>query len=387
MVKNYIFTSESVAPGHPDKICDQISDNTLDLFLQNDENARTAIEVLALPNKIVIGGEIASSMPVKEEVIIEETHKLLDRIGYNCPNQRFSAYKIPIEVHLNQQSPEIIQGVIQASGAIGAGDQGMMFGHASRETDTLMPASIYYSHKLLVRIFEDIALGRLVGLGPDAKAQISLEYQNRIPVRVTAVVLSIQHNKEWDKKRLEEILTPYIIDILPKEWVGILPKIYINPTGDFLIGGPESDSGLTGRKIIMDSYGGYAPHGGGAFSGKDGTKVDRSAAYMMRYLAKNIVAAGISDKCTMQIAYAIGIEEPVSYYLDFHNTGKIDEKEVAKFISENIELTPKAIIEHLGLRNPIYLPTATYGHFGRIPKGNLFSWEQINLVDKFKQLI
>jgi S-adenosylmethionine synthetase len=384
-MKNYLFTSESVAPGHPDKICDQISDSILDAYLHIDPYSRVAVETLVTVGKVVLAGEIKSKAtltPLQIEEIVRQTIK---EIGYELPN--FHWQNVSIENLLHSQSPDIAIGVDSSSTkAMGAGDQGIMFGYACNETPVLMPAAIYYANRILENIFDGIKKGDLKGLGPDAKSQVTLIYENDQPVKAHSIVVSILHLKGMEQSEIRRLLKPFIADVFPNSgWMCDDENLYINPTGSFTIGGPESDTGLTGRKIIVDSYGGSAPHGGGAFSGKDPSKVDRSAAYMARHLAKNVVAAGIADKCTIQLAYAIGVAKPLAFYINTHNTGKINEEKLAAKLMEIIDLTPTGIIKHLGLYKPIYRPTATFGHFGREPQNNgCFSWEKIDLAQTIK---
>ncbi len=379
-LQDYYFTSESVSEGHPDKICDQISDALLDMYLAEDPTSHVAIEAMVAPNNVIIAGEVKSLYipePLKIEKIIRE---LIKKIGY-C-NEPFNYKTLKITNLIHSQSAEIDMGV--SSGEEGAGDQGIMFGYACNETEAFMPAPIYYSHKIMKDLMDAIRNGELQGLGPDAKCQVTLEYgKNGKPYRADSIVVSIQHVKSLKQKDVRELVRPYVIQALPDSWMCWEDKFYVNPTGSFTIGGPESDSGLTGRKIIVDTYGGAAPHGGGAFSGKDPTKVDRSAAYAARYLAKNIVAAGLAKKCLIQLSYAIGIARPLSVYLNSCGTSEIPEKKIVSIIHNLMDLTPKGIRSHLQLDKPIYLPTATYGHFGREPmKNGGFSWEKLDLQDK-----
>lgn len=370
---NYIFTSESVSPGHPDKTCDAISDALLDFVLSKDAFARCAFEAFVTKDNVIIGGETKINgynltIADAEDVV----RKTLEAIGHKSNGFHFRDVEIKNLIH--RQSPDIAIGVDEAEGKEeGAGDQGIMFGYACRETSELMPAAIYYAHKILQNIWSSGLL--LKGLGVDAKSQVSLIYENGTPVGCHSVTVSIQHLADISLKQVREMVLPIIEATLPKGWLPSDDKIYINPTGRFVIGGPVSDTGLTGRKIIVDTYGGSAPHGGGAFSGKDPTKVDRSAAYMARYIAKNIVAKGYAEKCTIQLSYVIGISKPISIYVDTHGTGKISEKEIIDLINQKLDLSPKGIRTHLKLNRPIYLPTSSFGHFGR--KG--FSWEEVNL--------
>ncbi|MCC2646379.1 MAG: S-adenosylmethionine synthetase [Rickettsiaceae bacterium] len=385
MSNKYIFTSESVSEGHPDKVCDQISDVIVDLYLSYDKQARTAIEVLAAKDKVLIAGEVRSNFQISNEQIELAVRQKIKDIGYI--SGPFNADKVEVEIKLNKQSPDIAIGVDERNGKEeGAGDQGLMFGYATTETNALMPAPIYYSHKILKDISADIKDGKLKGLGPDAKSQVTLVYENGIPVRAHYILVSIQHHPDLSIAQIRDLIRPYVISAFPSlDWMCDEEHFLVNPTGRFIIGGPEGDTGLTGRKIIVDTYGGAAPHGGGAFSGKDPTKVDRSAAYMARYLAKNIVASRLATRCTIQIAYAIGIAKPMSFYVNTHNTGEIDDEVLTNKIPEIICLKPKSIRTYLGLNKPIYTKTAAYGHFGRTPDADgCFSWEKLDLINKIK---
>ena len=384
MPKNFLFTSESVSEGHPDKICDQISDSLVDAYIAKDPYARLAIETFATTNSVIIGGEIRAPEISKSEIenIIRQTVKT---IGYEQDGFHYNKLKITNLIH--GQSADIAVGV-DASGAKdeGAGDQGIMFGYACRETEVLMPAAIYYAHRILHNIMDAVRAGDLKNLGPDAKSQVTLWYEDGFPVRAETVLVSIQHKEGMTQKEVRDLIRPYVEKSLPKGWMCAEEKFLVNPTGKFVIGGPDGDAGLTGRKIIVDTYGGAAPHGGGAFSGKDPTKVDRSAAYMARYLAKNVVAAGLADRCTIQIAYAIGISKPLSLYVNNHGVG-VESEDLVKVINELVDLTPRGIRSHLGLNKPIYKRTATYGHFGRNPEADGgFSWEKTDLAEKLKKL-
>lgn len=387
-LKDYFFTSESVAEGHPDKICDQISDLILDEYLAEDPNAKVAVETLVAPNNLVVAGEIKSSYKPaigRIDHIIRDHIKLL---GYD--KKPFSYKTIKILNLLHEQSPEISMGVTGGHGKEeGAGDQGIMFGYACHETEDLMPAPILYANRLIKALMDAVKAKKLSGLGPDGKCQITLEYgKNKLPFRADTIVISIQHNAKISIEQVREMVTPYILSVLPSGWFTDTTKLYINPTGSFVVGGPASDSGVTGRKIIVDTYGGAAPHGGGAFSGKDPSKVDRSAAYAARYVAKNIVAAGLADKCLIQISYAIGMAHPLSIYVNTFRTAKVREEKLVKVVSRIMDLTPRGIRDHLKLDRPIYLPTATYGHFGRQPtQQGHFSWEKIDLIDSIKVLV
>lgn len=383
-VREFLFTSESVSEGHPDKVADQISDAILDEYLKQDPYSRSAVETLVTTNKVVVAGEVrgAESVTKNIEEIVRNTVK---NIGYE--QDGFHWEKLQIENLLHEQSSDIAQGVDNSNKSQeGAGDQGLMFGYACRETEELMPAAIYYSHRILRLISEDIKEGKLKGLGPDAKSQVTIKYNGNDPVGVHSVVVSIQHSPDYTQNQIKDLIRPYVKKALPDTWEIPEDEFYVNPTGQFIIGGPDSDVGLTGRKIIVDTYGGAAPHGGGAFSGKDPTKVDRSAAYMARYLAKNIVAAGYCNACTIQLAYAIGVAKPLSLYVNMHNTGNINEYDLEEIIKKSeIDLTPWGLRDHLKLHNPIYLPSASYGHFGRKPRENgAFSWEKTDFVEKLK---
>jgi len=384
---NYLFTSESVAEGHPDKVCDRISDAIVDEFLRADPMSRVAAETLTTTNRIVIAGEVRGPDSVTHERLIEIARAAVKDIGYE--QEGFHWKNAQVDCLLHKQSVDIAQGVDSAGDKDeGAGDQGIMFGFACTETDALMPAPIYYAH----RILQDLAAvrhdGTEPGLGPDAKSQVTLRYEDGKPVRATSVVVSTQHDESLSQEDVREIVRPYVIKALPDGWMCDDGEFYVNPTGRFVIGGPDGDAGLTGRKIIVDTYGGAAPHGGGAFSGKDPSKVDRSAAYASRYLAKNVVAAGLSDRCTIQLAYAIGVAKPLSVYVDLHGQGDVDEEKLEKVLQEVMNLSPLGIREHLKLNNPIYERTAAYGHFGREPDADGgFSWEKTDLVDDLKSAV
>jgi len=378
MKKNFLFTSESVSEGHPDKVCDRISDMVVDSYLGAEPQSRVACETLTTTNKVVLAGEVRGP-EIKKDDLIQKVRECIKDIGYD---QDGFSWKdtTKIETHLHAQSADIAMGVDSSGNKDeGAGDQGIMFGYACNETDVLMPAPIHYSHRILRLMAEDRKSGKLKGIEPDSKSQITIEYKDGVPNAVKSVVISTQHSKDVDLAKVKELCMPYIERSIPKNLLGNLDEkeIYINPTGNFVIGGPDGDSGLTGRKIIVDTYGGAAPHGGGAFSGKDPTKVDRSAAYASRYLAKNVVASKISNKCLIQLAYAIGVSKPLSIYVDLFDGDEEKSKHVEKLINENFDLSPRGIREMLGLNKPIYQKTAAYGHFGRNPESDgSFSWEK-----------
>ncbi len=396
---SYLFTSESVSEGHPDKVCDRISDEVVDLFFKEAEKAgmnpaqvRVACETLATTNRVVIAGEVRTSLDEKtmKRKVKSAARRAIRKIGYE--QDGFHWRKAKIDVLLHAQSADIAQGVDSAGAKDeGAGDQGIMFGYACRETKGLMPAPIYYAHKIL----EDLTALRKKGerkcekLGPDAKSQVTVRYEDGKPKAVTQIVLSTQHiDPKLTSKDVQKIVEPIIRESLADIEIAKDCKWWVNPTGKFVIGGPDGDSGLTGRKIIVDTYGGAAPHGGGAFSGKDPTKVDRSAAYAARYLAKNVVAAKLADRCTIQLSYAIGVAKPLSIYVDLHGTGKVDEAKLEKALGEVMDLSPRGIRTHLGLNKPIYARTSAYGHFGRKPsRDGGFSWEKTDLVDAIKKAV
>ncbi|MBA4613041.1 methionine adenosyltransferase [Stappia taiwanensis] len=385
--QNYLFTSESVSEGHPDKVCDRISDAVVDAFLGEMPEARVACETLATTNRVVIAGETRGPSHITHDYIAHLARLAMKDIGYE--QEGFHWETCDVQVHLHDQSAHIAQGVDAADNKDeGAGDQGIMFGYACRETPELMPAPIYYSHKILRLLAEARKTGREPVLGPDAKSQVTVRYENGVPVGVTSIVLSTQHlDPALTSDDIRSIVEPYIISAVPGGWITDETVWHVNPTGAFVIGGPDGDCGLTGRKIIVDTYGGAAPHGGGAFSGKDPTKVDRSAAYAARYLAKNVVAADLADRCTIQLSYAIGVAEPLSVYVDLHGTGKVDEAKLEKGIRNVMNLTPRGIREHLQLNRPIYARTAAYGHFGREPEADGgFSWEKIDLVHALRDV-
>lgn len=376
MSNNNFFTSESVSEGHPDKLCDQVSDAVLDACLSEDPNSRVACECFATTGMLLVGGEITTNTYIDIPTL---ARSVIRDIGYTKGEYRFDSESCAIVNVINQQSDDIAMGVDTG----GAGDQGIMFGYANNETKELMPAPIQYSHQLLQELATIRKAGKIMTyLRPDSKSQVTLEYDGKNIVRVDAVVISTQHDKGITQETIKnDLIDNVITKILPKELIDDRTKIHVNPTGQFIIGGPHGDAGLTGRKIIVDTYGGKAPHGGGAFSGKDSTKVDRSAAYASRHIAKNLVAAGVADELTIQLSYAIGVADPVSINVDTHGTSKVSNFEIEKYIMENIDLTPKGIIERLGLRNPIFRQTAAYGHFGR----EEFPWEQLELVEQIKK--
>ncbi|WP_256470253.1 methionine adenosyltransferase [Sneathiella marina] len=385
--QNYLFTSESVSEGHPDKVCDRISDSIVDLYLSHDPFARVACETLTTTNRIVLAGEVRGPASITKAMIEETARAAVKDIGYE--QDGFHWRNAAVDVFLHEQSADIAQGVDAAGNKDeGAGDQGIMFGYAVNETDVLMPAPIYYSHGILKRLAEVRHSGAEKGLGPDSKSQVTLVYENGKPVRAASVVVSTQHDENLDTDAVREIVRKYVTDVLPDGWMCPEDEFYVNPTGNFVIGGPDGDAGLTGRKIIVDTYGGAAPHGGGAFSGKDPTKVDRSAAYASRYLAKNVVAAGLADKCCLQVSYAIGVSKPLSLYVDLYGTGRVDEDKLAKTLMDTMDLSPRGIREHLGLNKPIYARTAAYGHFGPAPDADGgFSWEKTDLADSLRSTL
>jgi S-adenosylmethionine synthetase len=384
---NYVFTSESVSEGHPDKVCDRISDAVLDAFLSEEPNARVACETFATTNTVVVGGEVGLSTEAATKAMLARVEGIVrdcvKDIGYEQDKFHWNTLKVHNLLH--EQSAHIAQGVDRD----GAGDQGIMFGYACRETPELMPAPIQYSHAILRRLAEVRKNGTEPTLGPDAKSQLSLRYEDGKPVEVTSIVLSTQHLDEAQTSDdIRAIVEPYIREILPDGWITAKTEWWVNPTGKFVIGGPDGDAGLTGRKIIVDTYGGAAPHGGGAFSGKDPTKVDRSAAYAARYLAKNVVAAGLADRCTLQVSYAIGVAKPLSIYVDTHGTGAVDASAIERAVAECMDLTPRGIRTALGLNKPIYARTSAYGHFGREATADGgFSWERTDLVEALKKAV
>ncbi len=405
MRSSFLFTSESVSEGHPDKVADQISDAVVDLFLSKDPQARVACETLTTTNRVVLAGEVRGAgmidthgnwAPGAQEEIQTAVRATVKRIGYE--QDGFHWQNLTFENHLHPQSAHIAQGVDESGNKDeGAGDQGIMFGYATDETPDFMPATLYYSHKILEKMAADRHSGVAPFLEPDAKSQVTLRYENEVPVEATALVVSTQHAPGYyyhggeGNPELYATLRDYVIgvfkDVLPDSFITENTVIHVNPTGRFEIGGPDGDAGVTGRKIIVDTYGGASPHGGGAFSGKDPTKVDRSAAYITRYLAKNVVAAGLARRCTIQLSYAIGVAEPLSVYVDLHGTGTVDEAVLERVLPQLVRLTPKGIRTHLGLNKPIYQPSAAYGHFGRKPDGDYFSWEKTDLVDQLKAAV
>lgn len=386
MTDTFLFTSESVSEGHPDKVCDRISDAVVDLFLDAQPDARVAVETLTTTNKIVLAGEVRGPEAITNDIMEEVAREAVRDIGYE--QEGFHWKKLSVDVYVHSQSTDIAMGVDSSGNKDeGAGDQGIMFGYACKETEELMPAAIQFSHHIL----RDMAAARHAGthdqFGPDSKAQITLQYEHGQPVRATSVVVSTQHIAGVEQAEIRELVRPFVLNVLPEGWMCKDEDFYVNPTGQFIIGGPDGDAGLTGRKIIVDTYGGSAPHGGGAFSGKDPTKVDRSAAYAARYLAKNVIAANLADRCTIQLAYAIGVSKPLSVYVNLHDTHKTDESRLPASLQEAMDLSPRGIREHLGLNRPIYARTAAYGHFGRTPdEDGGFSWERTDLAAKLKSL-
>ena len=385
--QNYVFTSESVSEGHPDKLCDRISDAVLDAFLTEEPNARVACETFATTNRVVVGGEVGLSTKAATTAMMARIDGIVRAcvkdIGYE--QKKFHWDKIKVHNYLHEQSAHIAQGVDRD----GAGDQGIMFGYATLETAEYMPAPIHYAHAILRRLTEARKSGAEPTLGPDAKSQLTLRYADGKPVEVTSIVLSTQHtSKRQTSKVIRGIVEPYIREMLPQGWITKKTEWHVNPTGTFVIGGPDGDAGLTGRKIIVDTYGGAAPHGGGAFSGKDPTKVDRSAAYAARYLAKNVVAAGLAERCTLQVSYAIGVAKPLSIYVDTHGTGQVEASAIERAVAQCMDLTPRGIRTHLNLNRPIYARTSAYGHFGRAPEADGgFSWEKTDLTEALKAAV
>jgi S-adenosylmethionine synthetase len=382
---DFVFTSESVSEGHPDKVCDRISDAIVDTYLAAEPQARCGVETLATTNRVVLAGETRGPSSITKEMLIDVARHAIRDIGYE--QEGFHWQRAAIECHIHPQSSDIAQGV-DASGNKdeGAGDQGMMFGYACSETPEIMPAPIFYAHAILRSLAEARHSGAAPKLGPDAKSQVTLQYVKGKPVCATAVLVSTQHDPSIEQEEVREIVRPHVANVLPEGWMCDEAHFYINPTGRFVIGGPDGDCGLTGRKIIVDTYGGAAPHGGGAFSGKDPTKVDRSAAYAARYLAKNVVAASLAERCTIQVAYAIGIAKPLSVYVDLDGTGQVDEAKLSRILQELMDLSPRGIRTHLGLNKPIYARTSAYGHFGRAPETDGgFSWERLDLVSELRR--
>jgi len=384
----YHFTSESVSEGHPDKVCDRISDTIVDAYIAALPEARVACETLATTDRVVIAGEVRGPDSITHELIEGLVRGAIRDIGYE--QKGFHWQNARVEILLHEQSVDIAQGVDAAGNKDeGAGDQGIMFGYACRETPELMPAPIYYAHRILKLMAEARHSGETHMLGPDAKSQVTIRYENGKPVAATSIVVSTQHiDADLTSHDVRSIVEPYVRQALPAEWINGHTEWHVNPTGKFVIGGPDGDAGLTGRKIIVDTYGGAAPHGGGAFSGKDPTKVDRSAAYAARYLAKNVVAADLADRCTIQLSYAIGVSKPLSIYVDLHGTGRVDEARLEQALGEVVDLSPRGIRHHLQLNRPIYARTAAYGHFGRPPEvDGGFSWERTDLVDELKDAV
>ncbi|MEO5372812.1 MAG: methionine adenosyltransferase [Alphaproteobacteria bacterium] len=381
---NYLFTSESVSEGHPDKVCDRISDSIVDAFLAADPHSRVALETLATTNFVVLAGEVRGPASVSRELMIEAARKAVREIGYEQEGFNWRTLEVVTRVHA--QSADIAMGVDAAGNKDeGAGDQGIMFGYACDETAELMPAPIQFAHAILKSMAEARHSGQAPKLGPDAKSQITLQYVDGRPVRATSVVVSTQHAADIGQDEVREIVRPHVLKVLPEGWMCGEDQFYVNPTGRFVIGGPDGDSGLTGRKIIVDTYGGAAPHGGGAFSGKDPTKVDRSAAYAARYLAKNVVASGVATRCLIQLSYAIGVSKPLSVYVDTQGTGRVDEDRLSTVLTDLVDLSPRGIREHLALNRPIYARTSSYGHFGRAPTADGgFSWERTDLADTIR---
>jgi S-adenosylmethionine synthetase len=384
----YHFTSESVSEGHPDKVCDRISDTIVDAYIAALPEARVACETLATTDRVVIAGEVRGPDSITHELIEGLVRGAIRDIGYE--QKGFHWQNARVEILLHEQSVDIAQGVDAAGNKDeGAGDQGIMFGYACRETPELMPAPIYYAHRILKLMAEARHSGETHMLGPDAKSQVTVRYENGKPVAVTSIVVSTQHvDADLTSHDVRSIVEPYVRQALPAEWINGHTEWHVNPTGKFVIGGPDGDAGLTGRKIIVDTYGGAAPHGGGAFSGKDPTKVDRSAAYAARYLAKNVVAADLADRCTIQLSYAIGVSKPLSIYVDLHGTGRVDEARLENVLGEVVDLSPRGIRQHLQLNRPIYARTAAYGHFGRPPEADGgFSWERTDLINELKDAV
>ena len=386
MNRPYLFTSESVSEGHPDKVCDRISDMVVDSYLSQDPLSRVACETLATTNKIILAGEIRGPS-ISNDDLVSKVRECIKDIGYEQAG--FHWKYCGIKSFLHEQSADIAMGVDSGNNKDeGAGDQGIMFGFACKDTEEYMPAPIYYSHKILKKMAESRKSGKSPDLEPDSKSQVTMMYENGKPIKVTSIVISTQHKEGKTPSQIKEIVRPIVNECIPNSLMEELndEEFYVNPTGNFVIGGPDGDSGLTGRKIIVDTYGGSAPHGGGAFSGKDPSKVDRSAAYAARYLAKNIVAANLADECTIQLSYAIGISKPLSIYVNTKNTNKVSEEKIEKILPQLLDLSPRGIRTHLKLSNPIYQPTAAYGHFGRKTNGEgHFTWEKTDLVEQLKK--
>ena len=381
---DFLFTSESVSEGHPDKVCDQISDTVVDIYLAADPMSHLGVETLATTQRVVMAGEVRGPGSVTKDQLIDAARQRIKAIGYE--QEGFHWKTAEVECIIHAQSVDIAQGVDAAGNKDeGAGDQGIMFGYACTETPELMPAPLQYSQQILKSMADARHSGSTPDFGPDAKSQVTLQYVNGKPVRATSVVVSTQHSEKVSQEEVREIVRPHVLKILPKGWMCDEEHFYVNPTGRFVIGGPDGDAGLTGRKIIVDTYGGASPHGGGAFSGKDPSKVDRSAAYAARYLAKNVVAAGLAERCTIQLAYAIGVSKPLSVYVNTDGTGKVDEEKLVKLLQEMVDLSPRGIRTHLKLNKPIYVRTAAYGHFGRTPDADGgFSWEKTDLAAALK---
>ena len=385
--QSYLFTSESVSEGHPDKLCDRISDAVVDTYLARDPDSRVACETLVTTNRVVLAGEVRGPESITQDTLEEVARACIREIGYE--QEGFHWARASVEIHIHAQSTDIAMGVDEAGNKDqGAGDQGIMFGYACRETDALMPAPLHYAHAILSSLAEARHSGAEPGLGPDSKSQVTLRYEDGMPVGATSVVVSTQHAETLSQDDVRTIVRPHVVNVLPEGWMCGEESFYVNPTGRFVIGGPDGDAGLTGRKIVVDTYGGAAPHGGGAFSGQDPSKVDRSAAYAARYLAKNVVAAGLASRCTIQLAYAIGVAQPLAVYVDTHGTGEVDESRLAAALREAMDLTPRGIRQHLGLAKPIFARTAAYGHFGRTPEvDGGFSWEKTDLADSLRSAL
>jgi S-adenosylmethionine synthetase len=382
---DFLFTSESVSEGHPDKVCDQISDTVVDIYLAADPMSHLGVETLATTQRVVMAGEVRGPGSITKDQLIDAARQRIKAIGYE--QEGFHWKTAQVECIIHAQSVDIAQGVDAAGNKDeGAGDQGIMFGYACTETPELMPAPLQYSQQILKSMADARHSGSTPDFGPDAKSQVTLQYVGGKPVRATSVVVSTQHSEKVSQEEVREIVRPHVLKILPKGWMCDEEHFYVNPTGRFVIGGPDGDAGLTGRKIIVDTYGGASPHGGGAFSGKDPSKVDRSAAYAARYLAKNVVAAGLAERCTIQLAYAIGVSKPLSVYVNTDGTGKVDEEKLVKLLQEMVDLSPRGIRTHLKLNRPIYVRTAAYGHFGRTPDADGgFSWEKTDLAQELKK--